>query len=64
MPGASAFLKTDDGSILHTYSAYSRGIDILNSAYNWLDLTASGRDEDELPHTMSWVRLRDRYEQG
>lgn len=64
MPGASAFLKADDSSVLHTYSTYGRGIDILNSAYNWLDLTASGRDEEGLPDTMSWVRLRDRYEQG
>jgi predicted dithiol-disulfide oxidoreductase (DUF899 family) len=30
----------------HTYSSYARGIDLLNTAYNYLDLAPKGRDED------------------
>jgi len=63
MPGVSTFLKLPDGRIAHTYSAYGRGLDILNMAYNLLDLTAMGRHEDDLPWPMAWVRRRDRYEQ-
>lgn len=59
-PGMSVFLKHGD-EIFHTYSTYARGLDILVPTYNLLDLTAKGRDEDGLPHTMSWVRHHDRY---
>jgi predicted dithiol-disulfide oxidoreductase (DUF899 family) len=61
MPGVSTFLKLDDGRIAHTYSTYGRGLDILNMAYNLLDLTAMGRHEEDLPWPMAWVRRRDRY---
>jgi predicted dithiol-disulfide oxidoreductase (DUF899 family) len=59
-PGMSVFFNKD-GQVFHTYSAYARGLDILVPTYNLLDLTAKGRDEDDLPHTMSWVRHHDRY---
>ena len=61
MPGVSCFIRDDDGAICHTYSAYARGIDILNPAYCWLDLTPLGRDEDGLSDSMEWVRLHDEY---
>ena len=61
-PGLSAFYKDENGTIFHTYSAYARGLDILVGAYNYLDLAPKGRDEDELPWTMSWVRHHDRYD--
>ncbi|MHA7777524.1 DUF899 domain-containing protein [Roseibium sp. M-1] len=61
MPGVSTFLKLDDGRIAHTYSTYGRGLDMLNMAYNLLDLTALGRHEENLPWPMAWVRRRDRY---
>jgi predicted dithiol-disulfide oxidoreductase (DUF899 family) len=61
LPGVSVFFKDMDGTIYHTYSAYSRGIDILNTAYNYLDLVPKGRDEAGLPHPMAWVKLRDLY---
>jgi predicted dithiol-disulfide oxidoreductase (DUF899 family) len=61
-PGVSVFYKDAKGDIFHTYSSYARGIDILLGAYNYLDLVPKGRDEDELPFTMSWVRHHDRYE--
>ncbi len=60
-PGVSCFTRDEDGAIYHTYSAYSRGLDIFNSAYNLLDLTAKGRDEGELSYPMEWVKLRDLY---
>jgi len=57
--GVSAFYKNDRGEIYHTYSTYARGIDIVNGAYNFLDLTALGRNEGDSPQ--SWVRYHDRY---
>jgi predicted dithiol-disulfide oxidoreductase (DUF899 family) len=59
--GMSVFYKNSDGEIFHTYSAYARGLDTLNGAYRWLDLMPKGRNEEGLPHTMSWVRHHDRY---
>ncbi|RKT55188.1 DUF899 domain-containing protein [Saccharothrix australiensis] len=65
--GISAFLRRGD-RVFHTYSCYSRGIDLLNGTYNWLDLTARGRQEDwEQPpgrgHDpfMGWLRRHDEY---
>ena len=31
-PGASVFVKGDDGTVYHTYSTYSRDLDVLNNA--------------------------------
>jgi predicted dithiol-disulfide oxidoreductase (DUF899 family) len=62
MPGASVFYKDESGTVFHTYSAYARGLDILVGTYNFLDLTPKGRDEDQLPWTMAWVRHHDKYE--
>jgi len=61
LPGISVFYKDEDGRIFHTYSCYARGLDMLNGAYHWLDLTPKGRDETG-PHKMAWVRLHDEYE--
>ena len=61
LPGVSVFFK-DGGEIFHTYSAYSRGIDILNTAYHYLDIAPKGRDEDALSYPMAWVRHRIAYE--
>ena len=60
--GASVFYRDGRGRIFHTYSTYARGIDILNGAYNFLDLTPKGRDEDGLEFTEAWVRYHDRYQ--
>ena len=60
-PGASVFYKNDAGEIFHTYSTYARGLEPLLGVYYLLDLVPNGRDEDELPFTMSWVRHHDRY---
>ena len=58
MPGVSVFYKDEQGDIYHTYSTYSRGLDILNGAYNYIDLSPKGRDEDK---PMSWLRRHDQY---
>jgi predicted dithiol-disulfide oxidoreductase (DUF899 family) len=63
-PGLSVFYKNAAGEIFHTYSTYARGLDILMGAYNFLDLTPKGRDEEALAFTMSWVRHHDRYNNG
>jgi len=60
LPGISTFIK-QDGTVFHTYSAYARGIDAVNGAYQLLDLTAKGRQEEELSFPMSWVRRHDQY---
>ena len=59
LPGISVFFKDPDGSIFHTYSSYARGIDMMNTAYHYLDLVPKGRDEQGAP--MSWLRRRDQY---
>jgi predicted dithiol-disulfide oxidoreductase (DUF899 family) len=33
-------------NVFHAHSSYARGIDLLNTAYNYLDLAPKGRDED------------------
>jgi len=60
--GVSVFYKEEGSAVFHTYSSYARGIDILNTAYHYLDLVPKGRDEDALEFTQSWVRFHDRYE--
>jgi predicted dithiol-disulfide oxidoreductase (DUF899 family) len=60
-PGASVFYKDGAGNVFHTYSCYSRGLDILIGTYNFLDLVPKGRDETGLAYSMAWVRHHDRY---
>jgi predicted dithiol-disulfide oxidoreductase (DUF899 family) len=59
-PGASVFYR-EDGGIFHTYSSFGRGLDLMLNAYNFLDLTPKGRDEEGLPWPMAWVRHHDKY---
>ena len=58
MAGVSVFIKDEEHSIFHTYSTYSRGLDILNGAYNYIDLAPMGRNEED---GMSWLRHHDQY---
>jgi predicted dithiol-disulfide oxidoreductase (DUF899 family) len=58
--GVSAFYRDKNGDIYRTYSSYARGIDLMNTTYNFLDLTAKGRDEDP-EATQNWVRYHDEY---
>lgn len=59
MPGYSVFTRGSDGEIYHTYSTFSRGIDLNNGTYNVLDMTPKGRDEGD--GIMRWVRYHDEY---
>lgn len=61
LPGLSVFARDGNGQIFHTYSAYSRGLDPFNTAYQLLDLTPKGRDEGDLPYTMAWLHRHDSY---
>jgi predicted dithiol-disulfide oxidoreductase (DUF899 family) len=55
-PGMSAF-ALEDGSVYHTYSAYSRGLDSLWGMYQWLDRAPLGRNEADM-----WWRRHDEYD--
>jgi predicted dithiol-disulfide oxidoreductase (DUF899 family) len=59
--GISVFYKDARGEVYHTYSCYSRGVDMLNGAHHYLDLVPKGRDEDGLKFSMEWVRRHDQY---
>ncbi len=61
-PGISVFYKNERGELFHTYSCYARGLDMLNGAYHYMDLVPKGRDEDNLPYSMAWLRRHDSYE--
>ena len=56
----SAFCKALNWELFHTYSAYARGIDMLNTTYHFLDLTAKGRDENPKAR-QDWVRYLDKH---
>ncbi|HVT38832.1 MAG TPA: thioredoxin family protein [Gemmatimonadaceae bacterium] len=58
--GVSVFYKDAAGRVFHTYSTYARGIDLLNTAYNYIDLTPAGRDEGDSPQF--WVRRHNEYD--
>jgi predicted dithiol-disulfide oxidoreductase (DUF899 family) len=57
-PGLSAF-ALDDGIVYHTYSAFSRGLDGVWGAYQWLDRAPKGRNEPAY-----WWRRHDEYGKG
>jgi predicted dithiol-disulfide oxidoreductase (DUF899 family) len=44
LPGISAFLRIGE-EVFHTYSTYGRGIEQFHNGYQYLDLTALGRQE-------------------
>jgi predicted dithiol-disulfide oxidoreductase (DUF899 family) len=58
----SVFYKDPNGDVFHTYSAYARGIDMVNGAYHFLDMVPKGRDEAGHDFPQYWVRYHDRYD--
>jgi predicted dithiol-disulfide oxidoreductase (DUF899 family) len=54
--GVSAF-ALEDGIVFHTYSSYSRGVDGIWAAYQWLDRAPKGRNE-----TGYWWCRHDEYD--
>ncbi len=59
--GISIFVRKRQGRVFHSYSTYARGIDAMNSAYQFLDLTPKGRDEPAGGDPQFWVRRHDEY---
>jgi len=59
--GMSVFYKDESGRIFHTYSTYARGIDIFNTAYNYLDTVPLGRQEGDGRGNQWWVKRHDEY---
>lgn len=66
--GVSVFLRPEGkaAEVLHTYSTYGRGVELLLGTYMWLDLTPFGRGEGwdgtpDLGGGLDWVRLHDEY---
>ena len=55
-PGISVFYRDGAGNIFHTYSCYARGLDMMNAAYHYLDLTRSGVMRKACHYPMDWVR--------
>lgn len=53
LPGISVFYRNEAGEIFHTYSCFARGLDMMNAAYQYLDLTPLGRHEEGLPY--QWI---------
>lgn len=47
--------------MFRTYAAHARGIDIVNGAYQFIDMTPRGRDEAGQDNPQFWVRHHDRY---
>jgi predicted dithiol-disulfide oxidoreductase (DUF899 family) len=47
----------EDGVVYHTYSAYTRGTDVLWGMYQWLDRAPKGRNESG-----PWYRVHDEYD--
>ena len=59
--GISVFARDERGGVFHTYSTYARGIDMMNAAYQFLDLVPNGRDEPSGGDPQFWVRRHDEY---
>ncbi len=62
-PGISVFARDSAGGIYHTYSTYGRGVEVVMTTYDLLDLVPKGRDEDADEYGMQWLRHHDRYDQ-
>lgn len=59
-PGFSVFAR-DRTRIFRTYSCYSRGLEVLNPTYHFLDMVPKGRDEADLDYAQAWIKRRDEY---
>lgn len=59
LPGLSAFLEDETGTVFHTYSTYARGLEPIVGVLMILDRAPLGRNESS---TMNFVRRHDEYE--
>ncbi len=62
-PGISVFARDAAGDVYHTYSTFGRGVEVVMTTYDLLDLVPKGRDEAGMDYGMEWLRHHDRYEQ-
>ena len=60
LPGLSAFVKDEAGTVFHTYSSYARGSEELIGTLMILDRAPRGRNETR---GMDWMRRHDEYEE-
>lgn len=56
----NAFILNADG-VHHTYTGVGRGLEVLDGAYQWIDLAPRGRDEAGLEYPQQWWRRHDEY---
>ncbi len=63
-PGISVFARDAAGDVYHTYSTFGRGVEVVMTTYDLLDLVPQGRDEENDESGMAWLRHHDRYEQS
>ncbi len=61
-PGISVFVRDDSGNVYLAYSTYGRGVEVVMTTYELLDLVPKGRDEGAMEYGMEWLRHHDRYE--
>jgi len=61
-PDISVFTRDAAGDVYHTYSTFGRGVEVVMTTYDLLDLTPKGRNEDQDEYGMQWLRHHDRYE--
>jgi len=69
--GTNAFIRDDDGRVFRTYFVNGRGDEVFVNTWNFLDITALGRQEDwedspkDYPQTKpyQWWRWHDAYGQ-
>jgi len=60
--GHSVFYRDKLGTVFHSYSCYSRGNELFNIHYHYLDVVPKGRDENGRgPY---WVLRHDEYDQS
>lgn len=65
--GGISVFRLDGDDVLHTYSTFARGVELMLGPYNWLDLTPTGRAEgwdgqpDLSGEGVGWVRRHDEY---
>lgn len=63
-PGISVFARDASSNVYHTYSTFGRGVEVVMTTYDLLDLVPKGRDEENDEYGMEWLRHHDRYEQS
>lgn len=64
LSGISVFFRDAGGDVFHTYSAYARGDELVDTSYMLLDMTPGGRNETGPYYNLGdWVRRHDEYDE-